>query len=301
MGGPETLATALEGADDDGSVDLNRARLGCGLFFEGTSESPPETPATSTPATTLVITIAPIPADIPEYDRSDWRHWIDEDGDCQDAREEVLIAESLVGVTYEDDRQCRVEGGQWFGAFTAVYVDDPGDLDVDHTVPLKNAHLSGAWAWNPAMKEEYANYLEDPDHLIAVAFRANRTIGARGPEEWMPSNQDYWCQYATHWAEIKEWWELTMTDAEAEAVVEMLQRCENPPVVEVREALESATGEHKPEPVEELQTPVYGSCEEAEFAGESRFQGSQGGGLGYPKAMVPSARDGDGDGVVCER
>ena len=26
-------------------------------------------------------------------------------------------------------------------------------------VPLKNAHLSGAWAWNPAMKEEYANYL----------------------------------------------------------------------------------------------------------------------------------------------
>ena len=90
-----------------------------------------------------------------------------------------------------------------------------------------------------------------------------------------------------------------MTDAEAEAVVEMLQRCENPPQVEVWEALESAMGEHKPAP--ELQTPVYGSCEEAEFVGESRFQGSQGGGLGYPKTMVPSARDGDGDGVVCER
>ena len=51
----------------------------------------------------------------------------------------------------------------------------------------------------------------------------------------------------------------------------------------------------------EFQNPVYGSCQEAEFAGESRFQGSQGGGLGYPKAMVPSARDGDGDGIVCER
>ena len=50
-----------------------------------------------------------------------------------------------------------------------------------------------------------------------------------------------------------------------------------------------------------FRTSVYGSCQEAEFAGESRFQGSQGGGLGYPKAMVPSARDGDGDGVVCEQ
>ena len=35
--------------------------------------------------------------------------------------------------------------------------------------------------------------------------------------------------------------------------------------------------------------------------GEPRVQGSKGGGRGFPKSMVPSARDGDGDGVVCER
>ena len=46
---------------------------------------------------------------------------------------------------------------------------------------------------------------------------------------------------------------------------------------------------------------MYGSCEEAAEAGEQRVQGSQGGGLGYPKATVPSARDGDGDGILCER
>ena len=28
---------------------------------------------------------------------------------------------------------------------------------------------------------------------------------------------------------------------------------------------------------------------------------NQGGGRGFPKSMVLSARDGDGDGVVCER
>ncbi len=46
---------------------------------------------------------------------------------------------------------------------------------------------------------------------------------------------------------------------------------------------------------------VYGSCEEAVEAGETRVQGSKGEGRGFPKVMVPSARDGDGDGVVCER
>ena len=53
----------------------------------------------------------------------------------------------------------------------------------------------------------------------------------------------------------------------------------------------------KGEPV----SSVYGSCEEAEAAGHQRVQGSQGGGRGFPKATVPSARDGDGDGIVCER
>ena len=47
-------------------------------------------------------------------------------------------------------------------------------------------------------------------------------------------------------------------------------------------------------------TPRTGPVE-AETAGEPRVRGSQGPGRGFPKAIVPSARDGDGDGVVCER
>ena len=110
----------------------------------------------------LAITVATIPADIPEYRRSRYKHWVDEDGDCQDARQEVLILESLVEVTFESERRCRVATGRWFGAFTGVYVEAPGDLDIDHLVPLKNAHDSGGWAWSSARKEEYANYLGGP-------------------------------------------------------------------------------------------------------------------------------------------
>ena len=260
---------------------------------------PTVTPPASQGAVTLTITVAPIPTGIAAYDRGDWRHWIDEDGDCQDTRQEVLVEESLDEVTYETDRQCRVETGRWYGAFDGHDLGNTNHVDVDHMVPLKNAHNSGGWAWNPATKEEYANYLENPDHLIAVASRANRSKGTRGPEEWKPPDETYWCEYAQDWAEIKERWELTMTEPEADAVAEMLDTCEDPPMVDGRVALEVRVGVHKP--TAEPEGAVYGSCDEAEAAGEQRVQGSQGGGMGYPKATVPSARDGDGDGIVCER
>ena len=46
---------------------------------------------------------------------------------------------------------------------------------------------------------------------------------------------------------------------------------------------------------------IYGDCDEAEAAGVPRVQGSEGPGRGFPAWQVPSARDGDGDGAVCEK
>ena len=265
-----------------------------------TATKVPSTPA-ATDATTLVITVAEIPAGIPEYDRGEWRHWTDEDGDCQDARQEVLIAESLVEVTYEDDRRCRVATGRWWAPHLGHHLENPRHLDVDHHVPLKNAHLSGGWAWDEERKEEYANYLTDLAHLVAISARHNRSKGARGPEEWAPPDNDLWCDYALHWAEIKQEWNLTMTAVESEIVMDMLGTCENPPEfeVEIRETMEVKVGVHKP--TAEPDGTVYASCGEAAAAGEPRVLGSRGGGQGFPKEIVPSARDGDGDGVVCER
>ena len=247
----------------------------------------------------MVITVSEVPESIPEYDRGEWRHWTDEDGDCQDSRQEVLIAESLVEVTYEDDRQCRVEWGRWWAPHLGHHLENPRHIDVDHHVPLKNAHISGGWAWDAERKEAYANYLEDPDHLVAISSRHNRSKGARGPEEWAPPDNSLWCQYSLDWAEIKQGWGLTMTPVESEIVMDMLGTCEDPPRVEV-ETLEAMTVTGVDKPTTEPERTVYGSCEEAAAAGEQRVQGSRGGGKGFAAAMVPSARDGDGDGVVCE-
>ena len=184
LGGPGEMAEAMIAAGEGDLTDFAQAGADCGLDMGPDTRPGPVTPlpaptaiveaptpvSTPTPiptgaapTTTLVITVAPISADIPEYDRGNWKHWSDADGDCQDARQEVLVEESLVPETFETDRKCRVETGRWYGAFTGTYSEDPGDVDVDHMVPLKNAHNSGGWAWDPAMKEEYANNLGDDD------------------------------------------------------------------------------------------------------------------------------------------
>ena len=279
------------------------------------SPEPPRFTHTPVPPSSLVLTIT-VPAGpyaLPPYYREDWKHWSDLDGDCQDARQEVLIAESLDPVTFKTDRECQVASGRWFAAFTGTTVLDPGDLDVDHLVLLQNAHVSGAAHWTPERKEEYANYLADPDHLIAVTSSANRSKGARGPDEWRPPDESYWCAYATHWAEIKQAWGLWMSEQEAEAVQEMLGTCADPPAVEVVQeqpftgpdptptGTPAPTGKAPPDEGSVPAGAVYQSCDEASAAGAERVLGSKGNGRGFPQGMVPSDRDGDGDGVVCEQ
>ena len=120
----------------------------------------------------------------------------------------MLVAESLVPVTFTDDRRCRVASGEWLGPYTGQRFTDPRQLDIDHLVPLRHAHDTGAGAWSAARKRQYANYLAQPAHLVAVEARVNRSKGAKGPADWRPPNQAYWCQYATDWQAIKEQWGL---------------------------------------------------------------------------------------------
>lgn len=192
------------------------------------------TPApTANGASVLVprLTIAEVPENLPVYSRSEWKHWVDPDGDCQNTRAEVLIEESTADPVFASERHCRVTGGRWNGPYTGQTFTDAGDLDIDHLVPLKNAHQSGGWQWNEGHKEDYANSMAADFHLIAVDKSANRAKGAKGPEEWQPPDPAYLCEYAYYWIAVKAAWELTATAAEWEALEQMLALC--PVTVEI--------------------------------------------------------------------
>ena len=87
-----------------------------------------------------------------------------------------------------------------------------------------------------------------------------------------------------------------MTEPEADAVVTMLRTCETAPQVEIRRSrettmealrLEATRGTLIQEPTDEPESSVYGSCQEAESAGEQRAQGSKAEVRTFPKEVVP--------------
>ena len=72
-------------------------------------------------------------------------------------------------------------------------------------------------------------------------------------------------------------------------------------------ATEVATATPTPTPTEPPSTSpaqtgeIYPNCDAATDAGLVRIKGDSGDGRGFPAWQVPNARDGDGDGVVCEK
>ena len=78
-------------------------------------------------------------AGCPKYDRKSYHHWIDENRDCQNARHEVLIEESLSKVGFKSSKGCRVVSESWNDPYAGRTIIDATKLDIDHRVPLEEA------------------------------------------------------------------------------------------------------------------------------------------------------------------
>jgi hypothetical protein len=144
------------------------------------------------------------------YDRDDWGGWIDEDGDCENTRAEILIRDSQTEVSFDG---CRVVSGLWNLPYWGDTATQATQIDIDHIIPLKWAHGHGGDRWSSGRKRTFAN---DPDNLLATSSSANRSKGAKGPDEWMPKVNG--CSYAQRWGRLIEKYGLLATSGELTAL-----------------------------------------------------------------------------------
>lgn len=158
---------------------------------------------------------------IPSYEREDWKHWIDSDKDCQNTRHEILISRSEVDVIL-NKKGCSVKSGKWADYYYPQYFTKAKDVDVDHLIPLKNAHIHGASSWSFKEKEKFAN---DPENLVLTSKKFNRSKGAKGIDAWLPVHPEYACKYVKDWIKLKKKYQLEFDDAELHTIETLRPKC----------------------------------------------------------------------------
>jgi len=160
--------------------------------------------------------------DLLTYDRDDWSHWEDFDGDCQNTRHEILVATSEVAVTFTNSSGCTTSTGQWLDPYTGDTYTLASDLDIDHVIPLYYAHEHGGAVWSEFVKKLFAN---DIENLLAVDDGENQSKGAKGPGEWMPPDKSYHCEYVRIWTFVAVKYELVLSAEDAGKINEVLLGC----------------------------------------------------------------------------
>lgn len=98
------------------------------------------------------------------------------------------------------------------------------DVAIDHVVPLSEAWESGAWSWSTDQREDFANDIDAPQ-LLSVGSSVNSSKGDDDPASWTPPSLGFHCDYARMWIDVKYDYQLTLQQAEKDALDAMLNTC----------------------------------------------------------------------------
>jgi hypothetical protein len=134
------------------------------------------------------------------------------------------------------NENCTVDYGKWLDPYSGqTFEGDPSggadgtanDLDIDHIIPLKYVNNHGGSNWSNDQKKEYGNSVQAMNNGLYVVSgaSANRKKGDQGPAEWMPSNADYQCTYATKWRDIALSWHISLDPTDYDYLNQKLEDC----------------------------------------------------------------------------
>ena len=168
-----------------------------------------------------------------DYDRNEWKHWIPTENKCWNTREEVLYRDAVEGSTTLLDKNkkettdksqaCYITDGKWIDVYSGQEINSPRQIDIDHIIPLSYVAQHGGQEWTADEKMKYAN---DPEVLLAVSARENRSKGDKGPGEYMPSDKSYWCSYSKQYIHVADKYTISITAKDKKTLNEGLKTCE---------------------------------------------------------------------------
>lgn len=160
--------------------------------------------------------------------------WKDVDGNGCDTRNDILKRD-LRDVTTAGRNNCRVTGGVFDDPYTGKTIhfkfgkDTSSAVQIDHVVALHDAWMTGAQKLTQEQREALAN---DPENLLAVDGPENQRKGdglclnGKGcTGMYLPPNEEYRCEYAAKFTEVKSKYNLGLTEGQKETLVPLLEQC----------------------------------------------------------------------------
>jgi hypothetical protein len=157
-----------------------------------------------------------------KYNRDNWFHWNKDVFGCKNTRHTLLERTSLAPVTYYSDKKCKVKTGKWYDPYTNKIFFNSSMVDIDHIVPLSWAATHGGINWNKKKKRQFAN---DIDNLIPVSRSENKKKGGLGPNEYLPPNKDFHCNYIKKFENIVFKYKLTYNRKEHNSLKALIESC----------------------------------------------------------------------------
>jgi hypothetical protein len=138
----------------------------------------------------------------------------------------IILQRDLMAVVKND--KCQVVSGRLDDPYTGKAISftrgalSSQDVQIDHVVALSDAWQKGAQQLTETRREQLAN---DPQELLAVDGVANQQKSDGDAATWLPSNRSFRCQYVARQIAVKKKYDLWVTEAEKDAILQVLATC----------------------------------------------------------------------------
>ncbi|MFJ5693310.1 DUF1524 domain-containing protein [Arthrobacter sp. NPDC093125] len=256
------------------------------------------------------------------YDRDLFgQAWSDVDRNGCDTRNDTLKRD-LTSITFTNTVPCKVQTGILADPYTGTTISflrgaaTSSDVQIDHVVALSDAWQKGAQQLTLEQRTAFAN---EPLNLQATDGPTNMKKGDGDAATWLPPNKGFRCEYVARQIVVKATYTLWVTQAEHDAMADILADCSGQLVptaakapVAAKPARTAAAAPVVPAPAPAAPVapapaapapaaPVapapaaayYANCAAAKAAGAAPITAGQ---PGYRAGL-----DGDSDGIACDK